>query len=150
MAPAQWTESKKFCAYGAMGGGCATGKKCVPVQADTNSQCALNSGSGVCTGFTSSKTDWYTAYSDTRSCGACSCTAFGGACQYASVWIGSDYSCAPGSNLTLQSGEKNCTYKYVPNVGLDAQKVASQCTASSTLSGSLSPTGQQTMCCAPN
>jgi len=150
VTPAQWTESKKLCSYNAKGGGCATGKKCVPIQTDPNSQCALNSGSAVCSGFSLSMNDWYTGYGDTRSCGACGCQAYGGACQFASVWIGSDYSCAPGSNLTLQSGEKSCMYRYVPNVGLDAQKVASQCTTSSALSGSLSPIGQQTMCCVPN
>jgi hypothetical protein len=149
VSPASWTDSKKFCSYGLKGGGCPVGKKCVPVQADVNAQCALNSGSALCTGFNTTQNDWYTGYNDSRSCGACGCTAYGGACQYAQIQIGSDYTCAPTVAQYLQSGQKTCQGSYVPSVGLTANKVDPMCTPSSTFSGSLSPVGQQTLCCSP-
>ena len=75
--------------------------------------------------------------------------ASGGACQFASVHIGSDCSCADSIAQHLESGQKSCMYSDVPAVGLNAQPVASVCESKSDIAGTLTPLGQQTLCCAP-
>ncbi|MET0390577.1 MAG: hypothetical protein ABW321_31685 [Polyangiales bacterium] len=145
--PATWQETTKFCAFAAQGGGCAEAERCVPRPTE-GPPCALSSGSAACEGYESVSRNWYTGYDDTRSCAGCTCKASGGACDYAVVEIGSDWGCTGGDVDDLSSSTKSCKYSYSPLVGIRASRRESTCTASAALSGSLTPKGQQTLCCA--
>jgi hypothetical protein len=68
--------------------------------------------------------------------------------------VGTDYTCAPNVTATLSSGQRFCypnnTSVYSPGViftGTPTQPTS--CPASSTVSGSLTPTGPKTVCCLP-
>jgi hypothetical protein len=151
VAPARWTTSKKLCAYTAKGGGCAAGKRCVPVQTDATTQCSLALGStATCGGFGTTQNDWYTGFTDARTCGTCGCTASGGACQNAQVMFGSDYLCTVTSPQYVAANTKSCVMTaYSPPAGFSFAPVNPTCTASAPVSGALTPTGAQTLCCSP-
>ncbi|HTN86228.1 MAG TPA: hypothetical protein VL242_21155 [Sorangium sp.] len=144
-APATWAESRKFChASAGAGAGCGAGEACVPRQAPAE-QCALVSGSATCSGYARRESDWFRGYNDTRTCSSCSCTASGGDCNYVSVELGNDYSCI--DHARIQQGGRYCEYAYSPPAHLVGNPTNSTCTSRTTLSGSLDPTGQSTLCC---
>ncbi|AUX20277.1 uncharacterized protein SOCEGT47_007430 [Sorangium cellulosum] len=142
--PAEWAESVKFCRATSVGEGCDAGEACVPKQAPAT-QCALVSGSATCSGYARREGDWFQGYRDTRTCSSCSCTASGGDCNNVRVQLGNDYSCF--DHASLSQGSRYCGYAYSPPAYLVGEPTPSRCTARTTLSGSLDPTGQSTLCC---
>jgi hypothetical protein len=147
----RWAAAKKLCVYGTRGGGCVAGKRCVPRQTDATTQCSVAAGAtATCSGFATTQNDWYSGYSDTRTCGACGCQAMGGACQNARVSLGNDYTCAD-SIVYYNANTKTCAMTpYLPLAGFTFTAVNPTCTASATQNGTLTPTGAQTLCCSPN
>jgi hypothetical protein len=150
-AAVRWASAKKLCVYGARGGGCVAGKRCVPRQTDATTQCSVAAGTtATCSGFATMQNDWYSSYTDTRNCGACTCQAMGGACQNARVSLGSDYVCTD-SIMYYTPGPRTCAgTSYSPPAGFTFTAVNPTCTASAMQNGTLTPTGAQTLCCSPN
>jgi hypothetical protein len=146
----RWASAKKLCVYPSRGGGCVAGKRCVPKQADATTQCAVAAGStATCSGFATTQNDWYTNYTDTRTCSMCGCTASGGACQSAHADFGSDYVCTD-SLVSIGPNMKVCgNTSYSPPAGFYFTPVNPTCNASATQNGALTPTGVQTLCCNP-
>lgn len=154
-AAADWTTTKKFCRVSLAGGGCTADHVCVPKTKTPAAQCALVDGADACAGFGMTETDWYTGVDDQRTCGACLCSATGGNCDSVRVHLGNDYSCQP-TGVTLTNNERRCfgafpnNAPYSPPVELVGTPTApAGCTATSTPSGTITPTGPQTLCCAP-
>jgi hypothetical protein len=157
-AAADWTDTKKFCRVSLVGNGCTADHACVPKTSSPVAQCALVDGLGAdaCTGFGMTETDWYTGVDDQRTCGACFCSPVGGDCNDVQVQVGIDYSCGVVGAL-IGDGAKKCfgafpdNAPYSPPVELVGTPTpATGCTATSTPSGTITPTGAQTLCCAPN
>jgi len=142
--PATWTQSQKFCRASAVGTGCQAGHACVPRQ-EPKAQCALVSGSATCEGYAASQNDWFTGYTDSRSCSSCSCTASGGNCDNVRFELGNDYSCF--DNIPVSQGDQWCGYAYSPPARLVGDPDPSSCAVDVSLTGSLDPTGQSTLCC---
>lgn len=154
-AAAEWSTTKKFCRASLVGHGCTADHACVAKTETAASQCALVEGAGACDGYGMTEADWYTGVDDQRTCGACFCSAVGGDCANVRVEVGSDYTCGD-HGLNLADNEKKCfsaypdNAPYSPDVRLvGAPTPASGCTATSTPSGTITPMGQQTLCCAP-
>jgi len=148
LSPAAWSETMKFCQADAEGKGCGAGNTCVPKQT-TAPHCALAAGSAQCDGFATTQTDWYTGLTDTRVCGACACTVNNATCKGVQLAIGSDYTC---TNSTLvNEASKLCFANsvYAPPVHLLGNPKLGTCAADAKTEGSLTPTGQSTLCCQP-
>lgn len=148
LAPAAWSQTRKFCRANAEGKGCGAGNTCVPKQT-TAPHCALAVGSGQCDGFGMSQDDWYTGFTDTRACGACGCTASGGGCKGVQLAVGSDYSCINKALVNETSKQCFSAGIYSPPVHLVGNPMLGSCTADASANGSLAPTGQSTLCCQP-
>lgn len=149
--PTSWQRSMKFCVASEFAGGCASNEVCVRKTAAPEAQCALARGEVGCTGFATVEDDWYTGVdgdSDSRACGACSCLASGGDCDGVAVESGSDYTCGDRTEQ-IGDGEKLCFRVYSPPVRLVGTSTPADCTAEAPLSGEILPSGQQTLCCAP-
>ena len=71
---AGWATSGRFCAATMVGAGCATGQICVPNVPPTPSKCVMWEGLHTCQAATTT-TYWNTGFTDTRTCGACTCGA---------------------------------------------------------------------------
>ena len=119
-AAAAWTESKKFCRATDVGAGCDSGKACVPKQPEV-SQCALAEAGVACDGYAVVQPDWFTSYTDSRQCGACSCAASGGHCDGVTVALGSDWGCT--ETVTIKNGAKWCGSVYSPPAWLSGAPV---------------------------
>lgn len=143
-APAGWQDTRKLCRAAEVGIGCDAGFACVAKQ-EPASQCALVSGSASCEGYGTVQNDWYTGYSDTRSCTSCGCTAVGGSCDEVLFELGNDYSCFENQNVAR--GSKWCGYAYSPPGRLVGTPTQATCEVDGGLTGSLDPTGQSTLCC---
>jgi hypothetical protein len=146
-----WGTTSRFCATATVGGGCAAGQACIPVTSAP--KCAMFDGMAhTCQAGTSGAT-WYTGSTDARTCSACSCgSATGQSCSGMILDIGTDYSCGTITAM-VSSGMRYCytgNGVYTPGMifsGTPTQPTS--CPASSTLSGSLTPTGPKTVCCMP-
>jgi hypothetical protein len=142
--PATWQQSRKFCRASDVGAGCAAGSACVARQ-EPAAQCAMLPGSATCDGYAAPQSDWYTGYTDARSCASCGCTVSGGSCDDVLFELGNDYSCFPAQVLT--QGTQWCGQGYAPPARLVGTPAPSTCTANASATGSLDPTGQTTLCC---
>ena len=140
----------KFCRASSVGGGCGEGEVCVPRQ-PAAAQCALADGEVDCAGYASGETDWYTGVGDdTRSCGACSCTATGGGCDGVAVLVGTDYTCDSGPGNVADESQSCFGQTYSPPVELVGDVAQpTDCVAEAPTSGEAAPSGQQTLCCGP-
>jgi hypothetical protein len=154
-ATSTWTESVKFCRATGAGAGCAAGSTCVGRAATPAEQCAI-ADSSACEGDFADSQTWYTDYDDQRSCGACICNAVGGGCDDVVVHIGDDYTCNPSGDLDVYEvadGEKHCDSQgnYAPPARLMGTPTApTSCEASAPISGTIMPSGETTLCCAPS
>jgi len=151
-----WSMNNRFCKTDKVGAGCSPGYVCVPKV--TTSHCALADGAQTCQpGYTPMGT-WYTGFSDTRSCGACACGAqTPGDCtrdvnnntipQYMQLYAGG---CSSGVNANSPSNSHNCgglTFADGAFGWENFNPKLPSCPASAPLTGALTPTGQQTLCC---
>lgn len=151
VVPASWGTTLKFCRANAEGKGCSAGSTCVKKTASAP-HCALAAGTSSCSGFGMVQSDWYTGFTDSRSCGACGCTVSGGSCDPVLLAVGSDYACYP-TPVVKQSSKQCFTNQpkgvYSPPVQLVNKAAIGTCTSGAPVTGSLDPTGQSTLCCQP-
>jgi len=143
---ASWATAGRFCGAAMIGGGCAAGQACVPV--NTASKCVMYDGAHACPAATT-LTTWYTGASDTRTCGACTCGGpTGQSCAGMRITVGTDYTCS--ATTTLSSGQRYCytgTGVYSPGLVFTGTATPPTCAGSATTSGALTATGQKTLCC---
>jgi hypothetical protein len=145
-----WGTSRKFCRARSVGAGCAGGAVCVPGAAPNH--CVLASGALTCpAGYTKDGGSWYTGFSDARTCGACGCgTQTPGSCTnlLASFYAGST-TCAAAVRFSVGSGMKLCAFNTdCQSAGFGGTPTLPTCTAAtSTTTGAVTATGEQTLCC---
>ena len=146
-----WTTTAKFCGAQTVGGGCGAGAACVPRPVVAAGPCLLIDGAKTCpTGLRQS--NWSTTFSDTRVCSTCACgSPTGGDCGSTIVAIGSDYSCSDAAiHGYVRNNNRTCltgTGTYSPGVQFSGTPVAPTCQAQAAMTGTLSATGPQTLCC---
>jgi hypothetical protein len=144
-----WAMARKFCSASNVGAGCSQGQVCVPRAAPNH--CALAPGAQICpTGYTNGSA-WYTGFTDTRACGACSCgTQTAGSCASlrASFYSGTTV-CNAAVTVSGTSGQDFCSFGATAcqSAGFGGTPTLPTCPASSTVTGSSTPTGDQTLCC---
>ena len=150
-----WATSGRFCSTTTIGGGCNAGQVCVPNITTPPGRCQMFDGAHACpTGATS--TAWYTGYSGTQTCSACSCSQTAAAsCAAMMINIGSDYSCHPPASPIIATitagGQRACfSQTYEPGVEFVGTPTPPTCQGTSSPGpGTLSPTGLKTLCCLP-
>ena len=145
-----WNASLDFCAAAKVGGGCGTGRVCVPASPSA-SICELFTGVHACpTGTTGS--DWYTGYSSNLSCGSCGCTPTGN-CNNITLGYGKDGTC---DDIGMIPGKRSVCFSdptQFPTGQLKSPSVQilgaaiDSCSALAPMSGTVTPTGRQTLCC---
>jgi hypothetical protein len=143
-----WTTTTRFCATTLRGGGCAAGSACVPAIPNTPQRCVMTAGSRSCPAATQ-RTDWYTTYTGNFTCNPCSCGEPSGAsCAGARIVVGSNGGCTNQTQV-LGSGQSFCSPTGIANPGIVFTGVptAPTCVPMNSSSGSLSPSGPQTICC---
>jgi hypothetical protein len=154
VAPAQWTETRTFCAANRVGGGCPAGSRCVASVA--TSKCTMTAGATACSGNypappTAASGPWYTGSSDTRTCSACQCGFARGPCSGGRI-VGYDAWGCTGNAADVGNGSQAsvCNVPFAPVSGsgkVVGTPVPQNCDVQSYASGTLSPTGPQTVCC---
>jgi hypothetical protein len=154
-APVTWTEQAKLCGAGQSGGGCASGRVCLPKVSTGQKLCAFSSGVNSCpSGFTPEGSGlWYSGLDDTRDCGSVcpAASPSGGSCGTSYLALYGGNLCA-GAATNLQSG---VTCAFSAPTGLQSGRVILQgetppaCTAPPpAATGSATATGAMTVCCA--
>ncbi|HET7542252.1 MAG TPA: hypothetical protein VFK05_20430 [Polyangiaceae bacterium] len=147
-SPPTWTDSNKFCSASAAGSGCSAGNVCVPTA--PGSACLLASGSQECPATFPVKRALYTAYNDSRVC-SCSCVGHGGACD--NVFLNVSGASSGCTNSTALSGNGGlCLTNGTSNSQLGyffsgSATPPTSCDATNVVTGTLTPTGPQTLCC---
>jgi hypothetical protein len=138
------------------GGGCGAGKTCIPKQPAANeAACIAMAGGSVCPSGWPTKAKSYSDGTDTRSCGACACSADNVSCDADSFNLMTMANCIDFGPFPVFSGT-SCT-SYTPNTGTtwSIQRVpatnkapSGSCTPSGgSATGSMTPLGETTMCC---
>ena len=150
VTPSAWGASRKFCSADSVGGGCSPGYVCVPKAVPNH--CVMALGTKACpAGYTQDPAAWYTGFTDTRTCSACSCgTQTPGSCTPMQVafYFGTSTTCTAGINHGLQSNANACDFNATDgSAGFTGTPTAPICPPVSALSGALTPTGAQTLCC---
>ena len=146
-----WTTGAKFCGIPRAGGGCPAGQACVPREVAAAGTCALLDGAQTCpAGLRQSV--WYTGFVDGRSCGACSCSApTGGDCNSMLIAVDGDSICRGVTGYLRSSSPRLCvagpTGILSPGVAFSGTPVGPTCRAVAPMSGELTATGAQTLCC---
>jgi hypothetical protein len=149
-----WGMSKRFCQADKVGAGCTQGYVCVAKVSTPH--CELAAGAESCSpGYTAMGT-WYTGFSDTRSCGACGCgTQTPGDCThdvngnliYLNLYAGG---CGSGINSNAPSNSQRCQGINLADGAYGWESFnpkAPSCPPSAPVTGALTATGQQTLCC---
>src|SRR5204862_3761436 len=150
-APLTWQAQTKFCATQELGGGCATGDRCVPKVATAGKHCVLASGSMACPSNYAAQgpQPWYTGVQDGRSCGSsCSYLPSGGFCGSSGVRLYLEPGCtgisdgvAPNSDACSLGSPLRSFAVMLENVTLPT------CLPINTASGAAVANGPETLCC---
>jgi hypothetical protein len=145
-----WTATLDFCSTAQLGGGCGTGKACVPASPDAP-LCQLLTGTPTCPTGTSGA-DWYTGFSGSLTCGTCGCQSTG-SCNGVNLGYSQDGSC---SDIGEINGKQTVCFNdstvypmnelMSPSVQILGTATQS-CSATAPANGTLTPTGHQTLCC---
>ncbi|MCU1280993.1 MAG: cell wall surface anchor family protein [bacterium] len=140
-----WATSSRFCQASAVGGGCAPGNVCVPKLSVPT--CEVADGTVACDGGYTSTASWYTAFTDGRNC-SCACgVAAGGSCG-TSVGVFTTTDCT-GTAVTPTASCLNASGVYKTLQVLGSVNPSCAAPTASVTSGTLAPTGPQTLCCRP-
>jgi hypothetical protein len=149
-----WGQSQKFCERDAtpIGAGCVAGQACV-VRSPAK-PCAMVTGSQSCPaafGGSESAYPWFTGYTGTQTCSACGCAVRGGACNSSRLSIYRDFGCNGQSFYSVDGvGTKTCTAIEYGSLAVYAGDVEpASCAAMAPASGTLTPSGQHSLCCVP-
>jgi hypothetical protein len=152
-----WGASRRFCGTNLVGAGCGPGNVAVPVTGER--RCVVQLGSQSCpVGYLPEQNPWYLDYDDQRGCGPCGCgTQTSGDCTQTTtgnpiqtyLYFGEGTSCSSGVHASAGSGEKRCTVNSTCNsMGFSSSSpLPPSCPGISQMSGSLTPTGEYTVCC---
>jgi hypothetical protein len=146
-----WTRDMKLCTTLNAGGGCKNDFACVP-KVEGAPACAERH-TAQCPASTTKQT-WSTGFDDSRSCGACECSATGGGCGNVVAQMYTDYSCpgttTPPITSSLHDGAKDCGLNvYSPPVQLAGAPTDPTCSAHALVVGALTETGSLELCCTP-
>jgi hypothetical protein len=145
--PPTWTATAQLCTTATVGGGCGNGRACVPAVLNGGSVCQIFDGAHVCPTGTQ-EGDWYTGFTGTETCGACTCgNPAGASCDSMRLTIGSDFTC--NGSGTLSSGGRMCFPNgiYQPGLQFVGTPSPGSCPPQSAPGGNLAPTGRKTLCC---
>jgi hypothetical protein len=145
-----WSETHTFCQAEKVGGGCASGSRCVPKP--TGSLCAKFAGTTTCSGKYPTVTGdpFYSRYEDGRTCPACSCSFGGATCAGGVIQAWSTGDCSGPTTTTLGNGTQgdSCGLPFVPHSGkVIATATAPSCLPNTYPNGELLPVEPQTICC---
>jgi hypothetical protein len=105
--------------------------------------CQIFDGAHVCPTGTQ-EGDWYTGFTGTETCGACTCgNPAGASCDSMRLTIGSDFTC--NGSGTLSSGGRLCFPNgiYQPGLQFVGTPNPGSCPPQSAPSGNLAPTGRR-------
>jgi len=95
-------------------------------------------------------TYWNTGFSDTRTCGACTCGGpTGQSCAGMRIIVGNDHLCGTATT-TVASGVRSCYPNqgvYQPGLIFTGTATQPTCPGSAPILGALTATGQRTLCC---
>ena len=146
-----WSTTMKFCPADPPGGGCKAGYACVHKSPTT--YCEI--GSGSCSaGFTAvTGGTWYTSATDNRACGSCGCTiTAAGNCSKSDVLEHPANECAVTNptSFVLPQGDRCDGFgetSEFTTADLSVTNTPSTCAGSTTMSGAVTPTGAETVCC---
>ncbi|HMJ10790.1 MAG TPA: hypothetical protein VK524_05255, partial [Polyangiaceae bacterium] len=153
LRPTSWTENRTFCAATRSGGGCPSGRRCVPTIQSANA-CVAKPGTGACaapypTVSTASGQPWHTGVTDTRSCGPCQCSFGTGPCTGSSLQFFATGDCS-GNPYTAGSGAEGnaCAVPFTPQrARITGTVVNPSCPPQANITGEATPTGTQMVCC---
>jgi hypothetical protein len=150
LSTATWGKSRKFCSAAGIGGGCSPGYVCAPRTAPNH--CVLAIGPQTCpAGYTQDGGPWYTGFSDRRSCSPCTCgpqTAGSCAPLQVAFYFGSTTTCTAGIHRGGGSNTNVCNFGGdCASAGFTGTPTAPTCPPVTTVSGALTPAGEQTLCC---
>lgn len=145
-----WGQTRDWCVTQMKGHGCEAAHVCVP-RTSTGQTCAESTGGRCATGY--SEQTWFTGVSDTRRCSPCACTASGASCDGVRALVGNDWQCDEATSGVLTIGQRTCggaasrIFTFSPGVRLLGSPSSATCRATSSLTGSATPTGSRGFCC---
>jgi len=151
LPPATWTDEAKFCAANVAGGGCGVGEICAPIPpGPITGACLLTSGRANCPTDFPSPRGIYAGFVDGRTCN-CSCQARGGSCDPVRVNLSTNKDCSNSTPVQLNAGgvcgTQGTTFKDFSYKIVGTPTPPSSCDSSSTVTGTVTPSGEQTLCC---
>ena len=140
------------CAVSMTGGGCAAGSVCAPVAPTGFQLCSYSSTASTCPGGTNTA-NAYTGFTDSRGCGSCKCGTVDLACNVTGRQYFASSTACTGSAYDMLTGCSQCplanTYAWQVDLSTNGNQTECSITENSTASGSVTPTGPVTLCCAP-
>jgi Divergent InlB B-repeat domain len=142
-------ETARLCASPRVLAGCGAGSVCAPPSAAPFEQklCIYRQGSFACPAGFSAPATYYTGYTDTRVCSACSCT--GGCGTLSGTWY-SGTTCDGAPRETSTIGLPAACNDFVVSVGSARFSSSNTCSASGgQVSGSVTAANPVTVCCEP-
>jgi hypothetical protein len=153
--PTVTDQTGETCALPAVGAGCSAGSVCAPVKPTGFQLCSYNTSGIACpTGLTPNPVD--TGWTDTRTCSACTCGTEDLACSLQGADFFVNTGCTGNSceistgcnkcNLNNGTGNTNAVRGVFTSNGDESVCVVK---TSPSPSGTVTPTGPITMCCAP-
>jgi hypothetical protein len=143
-----WNQQTRFCPVAIPPPTCGGGD-CLSKGA-SGASCLLLVGSVSCPKGTAATGTWYSSFSDTRLCAACSCAvASHGSCD--GVIAGQATQGCPlaaiGGSTPKAGMDCHMPTDGISVLALHGKPTAPTCSASSTLTGTVSATGPMTICC---
>lgn len=148
--PASFAAQDTFCSRASVvRGGCALGEVCAPKQA---AQCVVAPGnqSSCPTGYTKDTTSYFTGHDGGRSC-LCYCSMTPGTCSEPPLYA--DSSCMGPEVALLVRGCSSSDFSSYQGLGASSVATGGSCgdagSPSYQTQNVSTPTGQQTVCCAP-
>ncbi len=139
--PPTWQDNAKLCRPKTLGAGCAEHQVCLP-RATSQRACGVLEDVTACSAPVDA---WYVSYQDGRGCTPCTCEEAD--CADVRVQMGNDWSCG-ASNHSAGANEQSCNYQYAPPTYLVGSLPSNACNPpSSTISGTITPTGRMNLCC---
>lgn len=159
---ATWTNQARVCG-GASTIGCGSGSVCAPVPAQSFKLCVYQSGNVACPQPFSEQHTYYSGVTDTRACSQCDCGAPAGASCSGTIADSTGATCGVGTTTNIPAGTCTAVAKDSTPGTLDGGLADTRVVAytpgtasggncpviAAKVTGSLTKTGQYTVCCIP-
>jgi len=149
--PVSWAQSAVFCLADRVGGGCGSGKACVPAEAP--GFCTL-SDANCSSDYPDDRGPWYEGVDDQRGCTECQCGLGTADCSASYIGIYSDGGCGTNA-MPLQSVPDQgdaCGLSFAPHsariIGNPVPGSGS-CQVNNFMTGEATPTNGHHVCCGP-